>query len=234
MRAAAWFQVARLIVPLPGGPAYRPSLAEDSGLGPPQVPAAGREHQPGGEDEAPRTVRMATANVLTLRPGEERESIEGSARRIMLEEQFADAGIHLVGVQEARAPQAEVRKGRRYTRVVAGVELWINPKLRIDPDTIFVLHSSPKLLVVSLVWESELTCFAVLHGPDMAYGVEAVPLWWSSTAATLRQVRPAGSPLFVFADTNAKIGSVQSAFVGGHEADQETAAGEPSTSCLPT
>ena len=89
--------------------------------------------------------------MLTLRPGEERESIEGSARRIMLEDHFAEAGIHFVGVQEARSPQSEVRKGRRYTRLVAaadaggcgGVELWIHPKLRIDSETIFVLHSPP-------------------------------------------------------------------------------------------
>ena len=39
-------------------------------------------------------------------------------------------------------------------------------------------------------------------------------------------MRPAGAPLFVFADTNAKIGSVQSAYVGGHEPDAETPAGE--------
>ena len=129
-------------------------------------------------EEAPRIVRMATANVLTLRPGEERVSIEGSARRIMLEEQFGDAGIHFVGVQEARSPHSEVRKGRRFTRVAAaadpggsgGVELWINPDLRVDLDSVFVLHSSPRLLVVSLVWESQLACFAVLHAPDLAYG----------------------------------------------------------------
>ena len=177
---------------------------------------------------------MATANVLTLRPGEERVSIEGSARRLMLEEQFGDAGIHFVGVQEARSPQSEVRKGRRFTRVAAaadpggsgGVELWVNPDLRVDLDSIFVLHSSPRLLVVSLVWESQLACFAVLHAPDLAYGAEAGAQWWAEATATLQQVRPAGSPLFIFGDTNARVGSVQSVFVGGHQPDHETVAGE--------
>ncbi len=126
----------------------------------------------------------------------------------------------------------QVRKGRGITRIAAaadaggcgGVELWINSELQIDPESIFVLHASPKLLVLTLVWQTQLTCFAVMHGLDAAYGAEAVPLWWAS--ATLRQLRPAGCPLFILADTNAKVGSVQTPFVGGHQADQETTAGE--------
>ena len=78
-----------------------------------------------------------------------------------------------------------------------------------------MLHSSPKLLVVSLVWQAQLTCFAMMHGPDLAYGAEAVPLWWASTAATLRQLRPAGCPLFMLADTNAKIGSIHRGWAPG-------------------
>ena len=62
--------------------------------------------------------------------------------------------------------------------------------------------------------------------PDLAYGAEAGAQWWSEAAATLRQLRLAGAPLFVFGDTNARVGSVQSAYVGGHQPDQETAAGE--------
>ena len=128
----------------------------------------------------------------------------------------------------------EVRKGRRFTRVAAaadpggsgGVELWVNPDLRVDLDSNFVLHSSPRLLVVSLVWKSQLACFAVLHAPDLAYGAEAGAQWWAEATATLQQVRPAGSPLFIFGDTNARVGSVQSVFVGGHQPDYETAAGE--------
>ena len=119
--------------PRPGGPQHQPGLRQEE-------PAA---QQHGGDEVAPRTVRMATANVLTLHPGEERGGAEGSARRILLEEQFAEAGIHFVGIQEARSPQSEVRKGRGFTRVVAaadaggrgGVELWINSKLRIDPES---------------------------------------------------------------------------------------------------
>ena len=142
-----------------------PGLRAPGPLGTSQEEAVAAEQPPVGDGAAPRLVRMATANVLTLRPGQERDGVEGSARGILLEEQFAEAGIHFVGVQEARSPQPGIRKGRRYTRVIAaadaggagGVELWINPKLRIDPETIFVLDSSPKLLVVSLVWQSQQT-----------------------------------------------------------------------------
>ncbi len=71
-----------------------------------------------------------------------------------------------------------------------------------------------------------MTCFAVMHRPDAAYEAEAVPFWWTRTAATLRQLRLAGCLLFILADTNAKVGSVQTLFVCGHQADPETIAGE--------
>ena len=54
---------------------------------------------------------MATANVLTLRPQEEKDGVDSSARRIAIEEQFAEAGMRFVGIQEARSPQSEARSG---------------------------------------------------------------------------------------------------------------------------
>ncbi len=59
--------------------------------------------------DADLTVVLATANVLTLRPREERAGAESSARRILLEDQLANYSLHFVGVQESRARRAEHR-----------------------------------------------------------------------------------------------------------------------------
>ncbi len=67
--------------------------ASDPGLAP--ATATGQQLQP----EAPCRMRTATANVLNLRPREEKDGVDSSARRIMMEEQFAEAGLHFVGIQ---------------------------------------------------------------------------------------------------------------------------------------
>ncbi len=67
-------------------------------------------------------MRIATASALTLRPQEEKDGVDSSSRRIMMEEQFAEAGLHFVGIQEARAPQSEVRAGRRFVMIVAAAD----------------------------------------------------------------------------------------------------------------
>ncbi len=68
--------------------------------------------QPG----APCTVQMATANVLTLLPRDEKDGVDSSARRILMEEQFAEA------IKEARSPQSEVWVGRRFVMIVAAAD----------------------------------------------------------------------------------------------------------------
>ncbi len=102
---------------------------------------------------------MATASVLTLLPREERAGADSSARRLLLEEQLAEASLHFFGIQEARSPQAELRAGRKYVMGIGaadpggnlGVELWISGDLHVNTEHIFVLDTSPRLLVVKLV-----------------------------------------------------------------------------------
>ncbi len=69
-------------------------------------------------------------------------------------------------------------------------------------------------------------CFAAFHGQDVAFGVDAAAEWWAQTAATPRQRMPPECPIFLLADANAKLGSVPSPFVGEHQADPQSAAGE--------
>ena len=74
----------------------------DPGLAP-KIADSGQQPR----SQAPCTVRMATASALTLRPREERDGADGSARRTLLEEQFAGTGLRLL---------ASKKHGRRNPR----------------------------------------------------------------------------------------------------------------------
>jgi hypothetical protein len=50
-----------------------------------------------------QTLRLASANVTTLRPRQEGDGGEGSARRIDLALQFAAAELQIIGIQESRS-----------------------------------------------------------------------------------------------------------------------------------
>ena len=73
------------------------------------------------------SLSLATANMLTLHPA--RHTADAvSARRIFLEDQFHQRGLHIVGLQETRSREAHKRLGRRYTsrwrlRLTLGVAL---------------------------------------------------------------------------------------------------------------
>ena len=61
-----------------------------------------------------RALRIATLNVLTFTPAEEREAngLRIPARQARLASTFEDAGIEVIGLQECRTPaQLEVREG---------------------------------------------------------------------------------------------------------------------------
>ena len=73
------------------------------------------------------SLSFATANVLTLHPAHHTADAV-SARRIFLEDQFHQRGLHIVGLQETRSREAHKRLGRRYTsrwrlRLTLGVAL---------------------------------------------------------------------------------------------------------------
>ena len=64
-----------------------------------------------------QTIVFATANVLTLAPGDVREAARGlmvSGRVALLQSQFHNQGVHMVGVQEARTPGPDIRASDKY------------------------------------------------------------------------------------------------------------------------
>ena len=114
---------------------------------------------------------LATANVLTLHQAQHTDDAV-SARRLFLEDQFHQRGLHIVGLQETRTRKAHNRPGRHYQSVAAaadtkgnfGVEIWIHQKLGISTKDLVCLHAEPRILVIT---------FELLCGPVMVVSAHA-------------------------------------------------------------
>ena len=119
---------------------------------------------------------MATANVLTCKPAEDGNEVQCglqvSARREELAQQFADAGLKIVGIHEARS-----RKARRVTvcqfdmlasaslKGCGGTELWLHedPHAGLDKP-IVQSNDHPHLLATVPLPSGAANCF-VTHAP---------------------------------------------------------------------
>ena len=175
------------------------------------------------------SLSFATANVLTLHPAHHTADAV-SARRIFLEDQFHQRGLHIVGLQETRSREAHKRLGRRYLSVVsaadprggAGVEIWLHGKLGLVEKSVVCLHAEPRIFVVTF----DLLCGPIMvvcaHAPcaPPASPEQQVREWWSRFIPLVGKFLPRGAALITLIDANATMGSVTSPFVGDCEPEQ--------------
>eukprot|EP00435_Cladocopium_sp_Y103_P023860 s2911_g5.t2 len=140
-----------------------------------------KDVQPAGpRDLVSMTLQFATANVLTLFPGQDYASGYHGARAESLAHQFLQAGVHFVGLQETRSrleghsrlDEYHVISAPATQRGVGGVQLWIQACiahqdrcLRVDATHLYVLHASAQRLVVRLAVEGLRMILVVLHAP---------------------------------------------------------------------
>ena len=180
-------------------------------------------------------LHLATANVTTLRPGQEGDAGEGSARRADLALQFATAGLQVIGVQESRSQYATPRSSGDFWIVpspaspagAGGVELWLHNDIisARDKRTVEIIASDPRRLIVRLALDGRWMVVAVLHALDRSHGKEAQGRWWADTASFLRVPRAADVPLVLLADANARVGSELSPAIVDCSAELQCAAG---------
>ena len=117
-----------------------------------------RDVQPDG----PRIVKnmilqIATANVLTLFPGQDHASQYMSARAEGFDSCFHELGIHFVGLQETRSrqeghvklPHYHVLSSPATQRGIGGVQLWIQHQvchgdvtLKVETSHLHILHAT--------------------------------------------------------------------------------------------
>ncbi|CAK0814249.1 unnamed protein product, partial [Prorocentrum cordatum] len=192
--------------------------------------------------DAPVAVyRVATANVQTLKPWQDKRSYACTTLALMnskvqfLEQQFREAGFACVGLQEGRAAKSSRRDGVYYTMFAAaaeeggslGVQLWLDRDLGhhalqwrdVSPRIIFAVTVSKHHAVH--VWISA-------HAPTSGATRDDRLAFWSeltSTGLKLKARFPQACWV-VTLDANGRVGSVPSPAIGTAGAVAENENGE--------
>eukprot|EP00435_Cladocopium_sp_Y103_P033831 s1824_g8.t1 len=183
-------------------------------------------------------LRVATANVLTLYPGQDHASGYLGARAEDLAHQFHCAGIHCVGLQETRFrghghvsfEGFHVLSASASSRGHGGVQFWCahtlplpSGSIHIDHSHLRILHGDDPRLLVQLSHPGLRLLFVILHAPcveDEAHMRD----WWARTTSLI----PSGLASWTWitlCDSNGHLGSVTSNMVGDHGAEQESMRG---------
>ena len=182
-------------------------------------------------------IRFATANVLTLRPSEERE-----ARRRQLANTFDEWELKAIGLQEARGRAAVIRETGEYLMIAAaatpggdlGCELWLHRSFCKKAADMQVLVSEPRRLLVRAATVCGPLVCAVLHPRTEQLLGHTTPAdlddWW--TVSTDLYNRYAGSThLVVLTDANGRVDTELSPAVGQAQPEQEDESGAMLRQC---
>ena len=182
----------------------------------------------------PIHIRAVSFNVQSLRDSVVANKKRGDIdRRAVLEKQFFDAGIHIVGIQEARTQQDARPRGSWFTiasghdKAHLGCELWVNTEKPISPGVCLSEHNltiilrEPRLLIVNCKTKLFEVTLVVAHAPD-AHTPQARAVWWEHFKEQLQHRHEK----FILIDANAQIGSITSAHIhGGGYVQQQNEAG---------
>ena len=184
------------------------------------------------------TLRVATANVLTLFPAQQHASGFLGARAEDLAAQFHSAGLHFVGLQETRAKVSghttlghfHVLSSAATSRGQGGIQLWVNRAISTSQGSIcmtehdlHILHATSRRLLVRCAYPGLRLLILVLHAP-CEEDEDTLQSFWDATS----NVIPAAYRdwmLCVLMDANSRVGSVTSPAIGPHQADDENLKG---------
>ena len=184
------------------------------------------------------TIRLASANVLTLFPAQDHASSFLGARAEALAQQFHAAGIHFVGLQETRARLAghtilegfHVLSSPATGRGQGGVQLWIRQiiptqhgTIRLRDQDLQILHATSRRLLVRCAYPGLRLLLLVLHAPCEDSEDELERFWVATTNAIPAAYR--SWTLCVLMDANSRVGSPTSTSIGSHQADDENRKG---------
>ena len=183
--------------------------------------------------EALDNLTSATANVNTLYPRELKQSstaqgCSSTSRMLILGTAFANAGVHVVFVQEGRLPGNGVAHCKNFVMYRAGVDdngcfgvqLWISR--RFAKHVVTTTVRSTRAMRVDLRFGKVLVHLISAHAPCEDAPAAEREAFWSAFAADLTTMtaRP-GAHIIMGIDANAHLGSVPSPALGHCEAQEE-------------
>ena len=174
------------------------------------------------------SLAVGTANVGSLSVGPEGHG----GKLAYLRQQFTSHKIHLLGIQESRAPTCSslvdgvFRLASGSDTGHFGVELWVNTTCPFATcgDTSHYFQPSDFTVVVSfprhmLIHVENHLCHAwilVAHAPQSGRSVSDRELWWHDVANCLQE-HCSDDPLIVLLDANASVGGSDGVHVFTHD-----------------
>ena len=190
------------------------------------------------EQDAVISLRLATANVLTLYPAVSQSAIFWSARAEDLARQFHRSGVNCIGIQESRCRRHghdlfegfHILSAEATDRGHGGVQLWFSRIVRTPKEEIHfahdhfrIIHGDDRRLIVSLQHPQLCLLLIVLHAPcDDDESV--LRTWWKQTSSFIPSSFASWSWL-VLTDANSRVGTVRSQAVGPEGAELENLRG---------
>ena len=187
------------------------------------------------EKTASLDLRLATYNVMTLRPFEQDADFDQDSvyygKAAYLQKQMDECNINALAVQEGRSKISGLFENAGAIRVVAegtpagthGVELWLSKKqaygrlgkkkLLFAKTKITVRQSSPTLLVVGYEIGKKTFVFVVCHTPQTGQEEQMRDAWWKNLSDCIQRIDP-DEHLFVLGDFNARLPFSQPPQVG--------------------
>ena len=145
-------------------------------------------------------LKVGSYNTMTLHSrGEDGEILSESTRAAMLRQQLADAGYHVVGLQETRCNQQTVFSSDNFHRYTSGedkerpgfwgCELWFrrgviiaksrSASFQFEAKNITILHSHPRLLLAHIKLGGHSIVFASGHAPHEGASDDEKDDWWN-------------------------------------------------------
>ena len=223
----------------PAGPATVP----DTGVFPAQLV---QEVSCEGESQGDLSLKLATCNVLSLKPGKAGSNPEnvyltvGPSRQDSLLAQFEEEGVHIFAWQETRLRRASNRHDERYWLFRSpanehghyGILIGIHRILPIGTIAIRNKHSdvfiheheiavvaaTPRLMILRIK-NPLLRCLVIAgHAPHTGAEPEAIRDWWNSVALAIPATY-SDWHCILLVDANARIGAEPSVHVGDHQAE---------------
>ena len=204
--------------------------------------ASGNRNSRQRADEVSAMLTVASDNVRTLAPKQETRGyakISGCmllSRVHALESQFNDSGALIIGVQDGRAKEEQLRAGVFYQMVVSaasvngsyGVQAWFHKSL--GPEVLAVNVVNPRLLAVAAKLSKVSVCVTLVvgHAPTSVSDLEDRSNFFHQTGELILRMRHAfpRSAVFLVIDANARVCSETCGNIGGAGAEKETESGQ--------
>ena len=186
------------------------------------------------------TLNFASINVGTLEQHLMPPQMQVTHKAAELMQQFSEANLHFIGVQESRARSNGRTQHGPFACLIsagnngqAGVELWINEHAVSDAlglsfqaqQDVGVWHTTPRILAATCHFGSENVDILVVYAPQRGQGEYVIAAWWKELQSVLQR-RDQRYPCFVLGDMNCRLGSVETDLIGGVGAEFEDFAGQ--------